>query len=69
MTTAAIIRELERLSLTDKLLIIERTLKSIRMEKENGLKAAVDSLYDDYKIDKDLTAFTQLDSESFYEAR
>jgi len=69
MTLTNIIRELERLPLSDKLLVIERTLKSIRTEKERSLKTAVDSLYDDYKFDKELTVFTQLDKEPFYEAR
>lgn len=69
MTTANIIRELERLPLTDRLFVIERTLRSIRTEKERSLKHAVDSLYDDYRTDKELTAFTQLDTEPFYEAR
>ncbi|TKK66620.1 hypothetical protein FC093_16400 [Ilyomonas limi] len=69
MATANIIRELERLPLTDRLLVIERTVKSIRTEKEKVLKHAVDSLYDDYKTDKGLTAFTQLDTEPFYETR
>ncbi len=69
MTPTNIIRELERLPLSDKLFVIERTLKSIRTEKERSLKAAVDNLYDDYKFDKELTVFTQLDKEPFYEAR
>jgi hypothetical protein len=69
MTTTSIIKELDRLPLTDKLFIIERTLKSIRIEKEKGLKSAVESLYSDYKTDKALTAFTKLDKEQFYEAR
>ena len=69
MTTANIIRELEMLPLTDKLFVIERTLKSIRTEKEKILKVAVDTLYDDYKSDKELTVFTQLDKEPFYETR
>ncbi len=69
MTTANIIRELDRLPLTDKLFVIERTLKSIRTEKEKSLKAAVESLFDDYKTDKELTAFTKLDKEPFYETR
>ena len=69
MTTTSIIREFDRLPLTDKLFIIERTLKSIRIEKEKGLKAAVESLYSDYKTDKNLTAFTKLDKEPFYETR
>ena len=69
MTTANLIQELDRLPLTDKLLVIERTLKSIRTEKEKGLKVAVDNLYEDYKTDKELTAFSKLDKEPFYEAR
>lgn len=69
MTPENIIRELDKLPLMDKLLVIERTLKSIRTEKQKSLKAAVDTLYNDYKEDKELTAFTQLDNEPFYETR
>ncbi len=69
MTTENILRELDRLPLTDKLFVIERTLKSIRTEKKIGLKTAVDNLYNDYKTDNELTAFTQLDKEPFYETR
>lgn len=69
MTTERIIRELDKLPLADKLLVIERTLKAIRTEQQKGLKTAVDSLLDDYKNDKELTAFTELDNESFYETR
>lgn len=69
MTTENIIRELDKLPLTDKLLVIERTLKSIRTERQKSLKIAVDSLYEDYKEDKELTVFTQLDNEPFYETR
>lgn len=69
MTTANIIQELDRLPLEDKLFIIERTLKSIRIEKRKSLKFAVDNLLKDYKTDKELTAFTKLDKEPFYEAR
>ncbi|RTQ51637.1 hypothetical protein EJV47_07505 [Hymenobacter gummosus] len=69
MTAASIIREIEALPLTEKLLVVERTLKSIRTNREKALKTAADSLYDDYKSDAELTVFTQLDAESFYEAR
>jgi hypothetical protein len=70
MTAEYILRKLEKLPLTEKLLVIERTLKSIRTEKQKALKtAAVESLYDDYKNDKELTSFTQLDNEPFYETR
>jgi hypothetical protein len=69
MTIANIIRELDRLPLTDKLLVIERALKSIRIEKEKSLKTAVDNLYDDYATNRELTIFTKLDKEPFYETR
>jgi hypothetical protein len=69
MTIANIIRELDRLPLTDKLLVIERALKSIRIEKEKSLKTAVDNLYDDYATNRELTVFTKLDKEPFYETR
>lgn len=69
MTTENIIHEMENLPLTEKLFIIERTLKSIRMEKGKGLETAVDLLYDDYKTNKELTVFTNLDNQPFYETR
>jgi hypothetical protein len=69
MTTANIIRELDKLPLADKLFIIERTLKALRTEKEKNLKSAVEHLYNDYKNDKELTSFTELDNEPFYETR
>ena len=69
MTTATIIHELERLPLKDKLLVMERALRSIRIGKEENLKHAVDILYDDYKTNEELTAFTLLDKEPFYETR
>ena len=69
MTTTNIIQALEKLPLTEKLFIIERTLKSIRTEKEKSLKAAVDTLQNEYNTNKDLTAFTVLDKEPFYETR
>lgn len=65
MTTATIIKEIDRLPLADKLLIMERTIQGIRAEKTNNLEAAAEALYEDYKMDADLTAFTQLDSEPF----
>lgn len=60
---------INKLSLTDKLLIIEKTLKAIRQDSEPDLDHAVNTLYNDYKTEKELTIFTQLDSESFYVAR
>jgi hypothetical protein len=65
MTTAAIIKEINKLPTSEKLLLVEKTLKSIRQEKEH----AVAALYNDYRSDKELTAFTKLDAQPFYEAR
>lgn len=69
MTTVNIIQELERLPLGEKLSVIERALNSIRTEKVKTLESAVDALYGDYQNDKELTVFTQLDNESFYETK
>ena len=69
MTMTAIIREINKLPLTEKLLLVEKTLKSIRQQKEHSLDNAVKALYDDYKSDRELTMFTKLDAEAFYEAR
>ena len=69
MTTTAIIREINKLPLTEKLLLVEKTLKAIRQEKENAQENAVHFLHDEYKTNHELIAFTKLDAESFYEAR
>jgi hypothetical protein len=69
MTIASIIEEISKLPLPDKVLIVEKTLDSIRKEEKLSLKDAANLLYNDYKTDSELTIFTQLDMEPFYEAR
>lgn len=69
MTTALIIREISKLPWAERLLVVEKTLRAIRQDKQQGLARAVDSLHQDYATDANLTAFTQLDAEHFYEAR
>ncbi len=70
MGTKEIINEIQRLPINKRMLIIERTLKSIReSELKKGIDEAVNELFVEYKTDKDLTAFTNLDFENFYEAR
>ncbi len=69
MTTEEIIKEIEQLP-NEKRLLIEKAIKSLRKaETDKQLRIAADALYDDYKNDKELTAFTVLDSEEFYEPR
>jgi hypothetical protein len=69
MTTVAIIREIRKLPFTAKLLVLEKTLKAIRQEREQDLAKAADALYNDYRNDKELTIFTSLDADKFYDAR
>jgi hypothetical protein len=70
MYAAEIISEIENLPHNQKFYVVEETLKSIKKDElNNRIETAADRLYDDYKQDKDLTAFTALDLESFYETR
>jgi hypothetical protein len=69
MSTKEILREIDSLPVNEKLLIIEKTLNSIEKENNNVLEKAAMALTGDYKTDKELTAFTALDWENFYEAR
>jgi hypothetical protein len=70
METIQIIQEIQRLSLDKKIYIVEETIKAIKHEEtSNQMDLAVKLLYDDYTNDKELTAFTALDLEDFYETR
>lgn len=70
MTTTTIIKEINRLPLSKRMLIIEKTLKSNRATSiKDSLTSAAINLQDLYKQDKELTVFTNLDYAEFYEAR
>ncbi|MBI5730473.1 MAG: hypothetical protein HY963_04980 [Ignavibacteriales bacterium] len=70
MKTTDIIKEITRLPIDKRIFIVERTLKSIReKEEKNKIEKAVNSLLNDYSTDKELTEFTDIDFEEFYEAR
>ncbi len=69
MTTTSIIEELNKLTTAEKLSIIEKALSAIRQESVGTLDQAVDALYNEYKTNKKLIIFTQLDAEPFYESR
>ena len=70
METATIIHEIDKLPTYKRMFIVEHIVRSIRLNnQENTLEMVADSLYDDYKNDKELTVFTQLDCEDFYESR
>jgi len=70
MGTSEIILEINKLPVNQRLTLIELTIKKIREEeKREQLSMAAESLYEYYLSDKELTDFTSLDQEDFYEAK
>ena len=70
MEAREIIRAIKKLPVSKRMLIVEKTLKTIReTETRRRMVKAAESLFDDYQNDKELTAFSQLDYEGFYEAK
>lgn len=70
MRTSEIIKEIQRLPIQKRIFVIEKTIHSLRKQEDtNQLKKAADSLCSDYKSDKELITFTNLDFEDFYEIR
>ena len=70
METEQIINEIKRLPVKKRMLVVEKTIKSIReSELEKKMTTAVDALIQDYKNDRELTAFTAIDSDDFHETR
>ena len=70
MRTNEIIKEIQRLPISKRIYVVEKTIHSIRtQEDKNVMKKAADALYADYKTDTELTAFTNLDYVDFYETK
>ncbi len=75
MNTVQIINAVKQLSLKEKLHIIELIFKEIHKEDmispqdEEKRREAAKLLLDDYKNDQELTAFTALDGDEYYEAK
>ena len=70
MHTTELIKEIKRLPLLKRFYVIEETIKSIKKEKmDYQLELAVNEMQDDYSNDKELTAFSSLDLEHFYETK
>ncbi|HEY4327914.1 MAG TPA: hypothetical protein VGN20_28280 [Mucilaginibacter sp.] len=70
MGTSEIISEINKLPVSQRLTLIELTIKKIREEeKKDQLSVAAEMLFNDYSNDPELTAFTNLDHEDFYEAK
>lgn len=69
MSTKEIIQGIKKLPFNERLLVIEKALKTLSDSPDSQLEKAAKALMSDYKTDKELTAFTALDFEKFYEAR
>lgn len=70
MRTIEIIREIQRLPVQKRIYVIEKTIQSIRKQEDTiQLKKAAEDLLVDSKSDKELTSFTTIDFEDFYEAK
>jgi hypothetical protein len=71
MTNTKIVEEINRLPLSEQIYIVEIVLKNIRRETETtpSLAEGAKALLHDYENNRELTAFTSLDGEDFYESR
>jgi hypothetical protein len=70
MQALEIIQEIQRLPINKRFYVVEETIKSIKKEELNHqMELAVNELYNDYATDKNLTVFTSLDLEGFYETK
>ena len=69
METLEIMRNVNRLPLLQQMFIAEQIIHSIRKRERSSLEMAAECLYKDYMTDENLTVFTQLDCENFYETR
>ena len=70
MGAKEILIAIKKLPVSERILIVEKTLKNIREAAlKKNLESAAEALLEDYKSDRELTAFSSIDFESFYEAR
>jgi len=70
MGTSELISEINKLPVGQRLTLIELMTKKIKEEeKKDQLSLAAERLFGDYSTDAELTAFTILDHEDFYEAK
>ena len=70
MEVKTIVKEIQRLPLSMRFYVVEETIKSIKKEEiTHQMELAANELYNDYVNDKDLTAFTSLDFDNFYETK
>ena len=70
MNAVEILKEIEKLDLAERIFVIEKAVRALRQEEDSRrMSRAARELREDYSSDKELTAFTDLDMEDFYEPR
>ncbi len=67
MSTNELIKAIQKLPVSERIYIVEKTMQIIRTHEDKiNMKKAADSLLTTYKIDTELTAFSDIDFEDFY---
>lgn len=62
MRTLELIKEIKRLPVEKRIYVLEKTIHSIRKQEDtNQMSQAANLLLIDYKTDRELTAFANLD--------
>lgn len=70
MRTDELIKEIEMLPISKRMYVLEKTIHSIRFQDEKSkMELAAEKLRHEYQTNDELTIFTNLDLEDFYEAR
>lgn len=70
MSTSEILDKISRLTPAEKLFIIEKTVKDLLRENSaQQMTIAAEALETEYKTNPELTVFTSIDLEDFYEAK
>ena len=69
MKTNDLIKEIQRLPISQRIDLAEKIIHSLKEPYgSEQLAVAADTLIEDYQSDEELTVFTSLDLEGFYEA-
>lgn len=74
MQATQILKAIRGLSFQEKMLILEEIFKEMKKDvapantETNSIAEAANALLDDYKNDPELTAFSNIDQDEFYEA-
>jgi 3-polyprenyl-4-hydroxybenzoate decarboxylase len=70
MQTIDLIQQIKSLPLTKQFYVVEETIKSIKKEEmQHQMELAANELHENYVNDNELTAFSSLDFENFYETK